>query len=384
MMAIINIGAVLEYGRSTAVLRRVSGIMSRDVIPGSTASPIMTNGTGKVKLISKRTDGDDKKMEVDEEEASHITGLRAMVISQPSPITSEASAAPAEPELPVGLKCALQVMFSMLAHVLGKPYLPRTSPLSHPRLNPYITVSLTFLATALKDKSAEQVLTRSIPWEPLSAFLSTEMPRKIMLAELQRESPLLSSGCFPLNEDWCLRGLGWGGKKVYERGFWDKATRGEEKSFESEVLDKIQAVDVQDGVIEDDVEDDEQAKYRAELRKAELNGRWIRVARSALKIVKIVDGFSFAPPPTSEHRGQWSIEGQLANRVARWREVERLEKLEEERRLQGTRWDDDDDMDVDDDGPMGDEADFESDEDISDEVKALKVCLVSPFILVVS
>ncbi|KIP06005.1 hypothetical protein PHLGIDRAFT_73330 [Phlebiopsis gigantea 11061_1 CR5-6] len=371
MMAVINIGAMLEYGRSTAVLRRVSGVMSRDTIPGSTASPIMTNGGGKVKLMSKRTDGsDDKRMEVDDDgdDASHISGLRAMAISQPAPAPSDAAAA-TEPEIPLSLRSALQLTFAMLTHALGKPTLPQTSAVSHPHLNPYLTILLTFLATALKDKSAEGVLTRAIPWESLAAFLSSEMPRKIMFAETQRESPLLSSGCFPLAEDWCLRGLGWGGKKVYERGFWDKATRGEEKSLESEVLDKIQAADVRDGVIEDDAEDDEQQKYRAELRRAELSGRWIRVARAALKIAKVVGGFAYAPPPTKDLRGQWRIEGHLAERVARWREEERLEKLEAERRLRGTRWDEDeDDMDVDDEEHMGND----SDEDVSEEVKALK------------
>ena len=373
MMAVINIGAMLEYGRSTAVLRRVSGVMSRDTIPGSTASPIMTNGTGKVKLMSKRTDGsDDKRMDIDDDgdDASHISGLRAMAISQPSPTSGDAAAATAETELPLGLRSALQLTFGMLAHALRKPTLPQTSAVSHPPLNPYLTILLTFLATALKDKSAEGVLTRAIPWEPLAAFLSSDMPRKVMFSETQRESPLLSSGCFPLAEDWCLRGLGWGGKKVYERGFWDKATRGEEKSLESEVLDKLPAADVRDGVIEDDAEDDEQQKYRAELRRAELSGRYIRVARAGLKIAKVVGGFTYAPPPTKDLRGQWRIEGPLAERVARWREEERLEKLAEERRLRGTRWDEDeDDMDVDDEEHMGDE----SDEDVSDEVKALKV-----------
>lgn len=379
MMAIINIGAVLEYGRSTAVLRRVSGILGRDTIPGSSASPIMTNGS-KVKVMAKRTDGDDKKMDVDEDEDASQS-LRAMAISQPSPSLSDASAA-LEPELPLGLKHALQLTFGMLTHVLGKPTLRRTSAASHPPLNPYISIMMTFLATTLKDKTAEQVLTRAIPWEPLAAFLTSEVPRKIMQAETQKESLLLSSGCYPLPEDWCLRGLGWGGKKVYERGFWDKATRGEEKSLESEVLDKLQT-DVQDGVIEDDGEDEEQAKHRAEVRRSELYGRWIRVSRAAIKMTKAVGGFSYAQPTVKDGRGEWGIEGRLADRVARWREAERLERLEEERRLRGTRWDDDDEMDVDDE-LVGVDSDADSDdEEVSDEVKALKVssvCLAIGFV----
>lgn len=369
MMAVINIGGILEYGRSTAILRRISGIMGRDTIPGSSASPILN---GKVK-VARRPETEEKRMDVDDEdESTGVNGLRAMAISQDSPIVIEAEAVSSEPELPMGLKYALQLTFAMLTHVLRKPTLPRTSALAHPMLNPYITIILTFLATTLKDKSAEQVLTRAIPWEPLTAFLTSSMPRKVMHNEWSKEAVLLSSGTYPLPEDWCMRGLGWGGKKVYERGFWDKATRGEEKSLESEVLDKVApASDVQDGIIEDDAEDDEQAKHRAEVRRSELYGRWIRVARAAVKMAKIVPGFAYHPPVAQADRGEWVVEGQLADRVARWREEARLEKLEEERRLRGTRWDDDDEMEIDDEDAM-DGVESESDEEVSEEVKALK------------
>lgn len=37
------------------------------------------------------------------------------------------------------------------------------------------------------------------------------------------------------------------GKRVYKCSFWDKATRGEEKSPEDEVLGEIQTSGVQDG-----------------------------------------------------------------------------------------------------------------------------------------
>jgi protein SMG6 len=363
MMALINVGAVLEYGRASAILLQASGI-NLNTVPGANA---MANG--KVKLMTKQPNGDEKRMDVDED-GDEMNGLRN---GQLSPMASEATAAtPVEPELPLGLKCALQLTFSILSHVLGKPTLRRTSALADPQLNPYISILLTFVATVLKDKAAAQVITRWVPWEALSSFLSSAVPRRVMQAELQKEHvPLLSSGCYPLPEDWCLRGLGWTGKKVYERGFWDKATRGEERSLEAEVLDKTQSqsVGLQDGIIEDDVEDDENARHRAEVLKAERYGRWIRVARSAIKITRVVHGFAFTLPTTKDGRVEWSIEGQLADRVARWREEARLEKLEEERRRMGTRWGDDDEMDVDEEhGDIGSD-----DDEVSDEVKALKV-----------
>ncbi|GJE97087.1 hypothetical protein PsYK624_132970 [Phanerochaete sordida] len=369
MMAIVNIGALLEYGRPTAILRRVSGVTSRENIPGSSPSPILN---GKVKM-ARRPEPEEKTMDVDDEDdPTGANGLRAMAISQDSPVVVETDAASSESDLPMGLKYALQLTFAMLTHVLQKPTLPRTSALSNPMLNPYITIILTFLATTLKDKSAEQVLTRAIPWEALATFLSSEMPRKVMHSEWSKESLLLTTGTYPLPEDWCMRGLGWGGKKVYERGFWDKATRGEERSLESEVLDKVaQTADVQDGIIEDDEQDDEQAKHRAEVRRSEVYGRWIRVARAAVKMSKIVPGFAYHPPAVQGARGEWAVEGRLADRVARWREEARLEKEEEERRLRGTRWEDDDEMEVDEDECM-DGVESESDEEVSEDVRALK------------
>lgn len=190
MMAIINIGSMLEYGRSTAVLRRVAGTTGRETIPGTSASPIMSNGTNKVKLMAKRADVDDKKMDVD------VSGTS-------SPAMADATT---EPELSSGLKYALQLTFGMLTHVLSRPYLRRSSPLARPSLNPYITILLTFVATTLKDKTAERVSKRAIPWEPLAVFLAAETLRKDMQAELQARTypPLIQRPLSPL-EDWFLR-----------------------------------------------------------------------------------------------------------------------------------------------------------------------------------
>ena len=49
----------------------------------------------------------------------------------------------------------MQFTFSMLARVLRNP-MRKSSPFACPALNPYITIMLTFLATAVKDP---QVLT---------------------------------------------------------------------------------------------------------------------------------------------------------------------------------------------------------------------------------
>lgn len=378
-MAIVNLGAILEYGKQTAVLKRVAGIANRDGAP-TTTSP-MTNGsvaTGKVKLmVSKKGDGE-KDMEVDGEGDENAIGSRRIVTGiQISPAVSEATPAPGE--IPDPLRLAAKLTFTILSHVLKKPTRQAT-PFAKETLNPYITIVLTFLATIFKDRHALATLERLVPWEELASFF-TSIPRQVIAHELQKERGdsglLLTSGCSPLPEDWCLRGLGWGGKKVYERGFWGKEVISEDvRNVEMEVLEKCETnEDMMDGVIEDE-DEDEQVKGKSDPGKQEMRGRWIRVARAALKIRRAVQGLNYCPPAIANERGVWRVEGNLADKVAQWREEQRLAREVEERRLAGKRWDDDS-MDVDEGESIEmEEEDIEDDEnglDVSDEVKALKV-----------
>lgn len=380
MMAVVNITAILEYGKQNAVLRRVAGIGSREGGP-VTSGPVNGNGamaTGKVKLMMvKKADGE-KDMEVDGEEGGDMTNVRRMVTGiQISPAMSEATP---PGEIPDTLRLAAKLTFKMLKHVLKKPTRHAT-PFARETLNPYITVVLTFLATIFKDRQAFGTLERLVPWEELANFFSS-IPRHVFSHEQQKErseaGALLTSGCAPLPEDWCLRGLGWGGKKVFERGFWGKdATAEDVKNMEMEVLDKCESnEDMMDGIIEDE-DDDGQTKGRSDPGKQEMRGRWVRVARAALKIGRMVHGLNYSPPMGDE-RGAWRVEGILADKVAQWREEERLAKEEEDRRLAGKRWDDDS-MDIDEgenievEEEEDDGDDYEDGVDDAEEVKALKV-----------
>ncbi|KZT11502.1 uncharacterized protein LAESUDRAFT_643103 [Laetiporus sulphureus 93-53] len=361
MMAVVNLGAILQYGRQDAMLKRIAGIGGRE--PGSTragASPVVSGASaGRVKLIAKKPDD---RMDVDGEEDRK---------SNLSPAISEAMPVLAAPELelPQALKLGMQLAFSMFAHALQKP-MRKPSLYAHSTLNPYITILLTFLATAVKDSQALAVLERAIPWADLAAFLNT-IPRRLLFREQQKErgegAVLLTSGCHPMPEDWCLRGLGWGGKRVYPMGFWGKETNSEERNVEMEVLDKVEVRDQMDGVIEND--DDDQADARRNI----LALRWVRVARAGLKIAKYVDGFDYVPAASEEERGQFKVEGALAEKVTRWQEEERREREGEERRLRGRRWEEDS-MDVDDEEALvvEESTDESEDENDSDEIKALK------------
>ncbi|KAF5313943.1 hypothetical protein D9619_013126 [Psilocybe cf. subviscida] len=208
---------------------------------------------------------------------------------------------------------------------------------------------LTFLATLLKHRAAVDALARSMPWADLAAFFAT-IPCKILISQglmaapgkpvppaLQPGTdcwPMITSGCPPLlPEDWCLRGMEWVGRKVYERGFWKL---GKDRKPELEVLKASESTELTDGTIEDDDGDDScssspgaggasaEAKVHA---GSNFVHRWVRITRCAINISSEVEGFTWVPGTRD-----WCIEGRLAEKVALWKEEDRVERLEEERR----------------------------------------------------
>jgi protein SMG6 len=365
MMAIVNISSVLEYGKSSGLLRRIGGIGGRDpsrIIAKKQATPA------------------DNKMEIDDEGQAQI-----------SPTLSEAGQ---NPETSPAFKYALQLTFTMLSFVLRNPT-RRATEFSQQSLNPYLPTILTFLSTVLKHPPSLALLERSIPWEDLAAFFST-IPRKVMESQglfgivdvtPEQRWPMLTSGCAPpLPEDWCMRGMEWVSRKVFERGYWKM---GEERP-EVEVLDTRESDQMTDGQIEDDG-DEVKGQHFYGIRTEGLydasgiptNGgwrvspketmfkRWTRIARGAVDIAGTVPGFHW-----TQGTREWRVEGKLADKVAAWKEMERLELEEEARRRMGTRWLDDDQlMDVDEDA----EGSSEDDDDDTEEVKELKVCFLFLF-----
>ena len=357
MMAVVNIGSLLEYGRPTAVLKQISGIVP--AIP-----PLPKSRTSSKK--EERRDSD--RMDVDaEEEDIKMAGVTS------SPVITKAEP-DVDGDLPVHLKLSLQLTFSMLSQVLSRPM--RSIPFQRDTLNPYIAIILTFVSTVVKSDHWS-IFERIIPWGELATFLST-VPRSIIKlsdeAAGSREPSIITAGCSPLPEDACLRGMAWGGRKIYERGFWNRAADG--RINEAAVLDVKEGEEVSDGIIEDD-DDDDDSKGKSP-HTSDQDNRWIRVLRSGMRITKYVDGFTCTPQPNGKR--VWSVEGRLAERVESWKEQRRREHEEEDMRRIRRRWDDS--MDVDEepaeDGSEESDADDEND---SEEVKTLKVRLFSVIIL---
>lgn len=113
MMALINIGAMLDYRRPTALLRRVAGF--ENIGTGASVTPThptcVTATTIKV-LMTKPLDVDSSKTDVDNEDFDVDTAACALWRDQCSQSISH------EPELPAAVKLDMHLTFSMLAHTL--------------------------------------------------------------------------------------------------------------------------------------------------------------------------------------------------------------------------------------------------------------------------
>ena len=242
MMAVINIGSILEYGRPTAVLKQISGIVP-------TIPPLPKSRTSSKK--EERKDSD--RMDVDAEEDDIKMGVVADgVASSPTIARTDADH---DGDLPAHLKLSLQLAFSMLSQALSRPM--RRIPFQRDTLNPYITITLTFVSTVVKSDHW-LIFERVIPWGELAVFLSSVPRSTIKLSDEaagSREPSIITAGCSPLPEDACLRGMAWGGRKIYERGFWNRGTDG--RINEAAVLDVKEGEEVSDGIIEDDDDDDD-------------------------------------------------------------------------------------------------------------------------------
>ncbi|EIW74147.1 hypothetical protein CONPUDRAFT_86014, partial [Coniophora puteana RWD-64-598 SS2] len=337
MMAVINISSLLEYGRPSGLLRKLGASGTRDI------------GSSNVRVAKRPAQQDG--MDVDEDGDEDM---------KPSPAMSEPSVGA---EAPLQLTLAMQLAFDMLSFVLKNP-LRKNLQFSRPSVNSYIPVILTFLATVLKQSDILSTLERSVPWGELANLFSS-LPQNVMINQgllapsLGHERwAMLTSGCAPpLPEDWCLRGMEWVGRKVFERGYWKG---GEEQRAEVEILDVVEDQVVDDGVIEDDEEDGVSRKSKV----SDSTRRWTRIAQCAVTISQAVDGFNWA-----EGTRAWKVEVALESKAQQWSVEDKHEREEERRRSH--RWVDDS-MDVDDEAGLDEESEESDGGEDSEAVRELK------------
>ena len=280
---------------------------------------------------------------------------------------------------------AQELTFSILKLLLDNP----TSNLPGSPLNPYITVIMTYFTTILKQASVLTLLEKRIPWMELSRFLSKTFPNRSKLDKGAKsgngtpQGPQLSrlvSGA-PLPEDWCLRGMEWVGRRVYERGFWKSRTgatstgasysgapppvTGSLLQSEMDVLsDHLSILNSaaggttsQDGLIESDDEedlhkgvsglglhDDDSERVNnistttksndldSPLKLAER--RMARLAFSSTMLTRLVQGFDLVNVDQDQDRIEFVVRGDLRDKMESWRAEEERQREEELRRLE--------------------------------------------------
>ncbi|KZW03995.1 hypothetical protein EXIGLDRAFT_709495 [Exidia glandulosa HHB12029] len=352
MMGVTNLAAVLDYGRSSGVLRKTGAF-----------------GEKKEKETEKPRSGVKRKNEappvvVEEEDLS-----RRMEVDEPEEQEEPPLDIPSEAmmdetrdddDLPISFSLALRLTFSTFSFVLRNPK-HRRSPFSPSTLNPYIPMVFTFMSTMFRHPRALAAMERAIPWDEVAKFLAMT-PRSVLNAEVEAGAKL-TSGCEPSAEDWCLRGMEWLGRRVYERGFWGRA----EKGGEMDVLlaQEVNFEPTDDGIIEDD---SDEANHAAKDNAIGNARRWTRVCRAAGLIGRAVPGFEW-----DRQQRRWAVSGPLREKVEEWEAVERR-RVEESNRRQGGAWSNGDEMDVDDDDDAQEVSDSSEDDDEDDEqVKALRV-----------
>lgn len=327
MMAVVNIAAILQYGKPDALIKPSSG---------------GTEPSGNTMAGKKR---------------ELVVKMDNLAVSEASPTAMSPSMEfdndSMSVDVPHSLQLALQLAFSTLSFCLRHP-LRRTSQFAKPKLNPYITVLLTFVQTILKQPGVLAIIERTFPWGDLLVFINSA-PRRQVQKEVEARAKL-TSGCAPLPEDWCIRGMSWPGRRVYEHGFWPRsaAPGGGGVTGEMDVLLANESTEQEsDGIIEDDENGEEAAP------KDYTGRRWVRIIRSCLSLVQSVPGFEL---DRGAERITWRLGEAMERKAEMWKEEERREREEEERR-RNRHWgdDEDDEMEIDVDE---DEEELDSDPEI--------------------
>jgi protein SMG6 len=284
LMATTNITALLQYGSGLGIIRKALA---------------QEGAERRRQHASAAGEEDDEDGQISGESDGHqATSLDSSL----------------EPTL--SFSSSLQLSFAILEHCLQHPR--RMQGMTHV-LNPYITLCLTFVATLFRQSHVGALVSPGLPWVQLVDFFNTS-PDEI------REEARLVNGA-PLPEDWCIRGMEWVGRRVYERGFWKSkgSGRGSGAMAQPKLGDRFSsemdvllanfdvAVDTNEGVV-DEIDGTDLTDGPVAVNQR----RWRRVSWAAGVLVKHVDGLELVD-------GKVVIRGVLADKLAEV-EAERIAK----------------------------------------------------------
>lgn len=297
-MAVVNVNAIMQYGAEDGFIRKA---LAEDSI---------------ARKVSRQPAEDQGEL---------VSVLKKTTLAAPEADDLET--------YPLPFCSALRLAFKMFAYALKHPM--KTIGL-HTQLNPYIAVFLSFLATVLKQKSALSILERFLPWQAMVDFFNT-IPRKVEV-RLDANAKLTSGP--PIPEDWCIRGLEWVGRRVYERGFWKaKSGSGGRGSggptqprsgvrIQSEMDVLLSEQDQSQIELDEGIVDDHEDKDGVDSASAVTSRRWARIAWAAGTIASIVPGVSY-DRPDKYHAFSIAPDGPLAEKVARWHAQEIAQRRSE-------------------------------------------------------
>ena len=322
LMASINIAAIMQYGAEDGLLRRAfaeeAANRKTQKIPNVDPPPVI--------LQSRDPAGpDDTGLVEDMAQLANDKPIGVRVPSQSLAITASDSSTNF-----ATLPQICELSFKMLDFCLR-------NPLRHwgyvDILNPYITAILTFLGTVSRQSNVLEVVERYVPWESLSKFFDS-LPAMI---ELREDSNARLITGIPLPEDWCIRGMEWVGRRVFERGFWKaRSTSTKLEPIASNVFPHTHVSHINnemEALFSEHSEEQDMQHVEGhggsvdQLPVGTVNyQRWNRLAWVASVMVKTVSGFEL----DNDSGRQFHIRGPLARKLEHWQtEDKERAKLQE-------------------------------------------------------
>ncbi|MCO5585391.1 hypothetical protein L7F22_039324 [Adiantum nelumboides] len=233
--------------------------------------------------------------------------------------------------------------------------------------NPYITLMLTFLSQECKTEGYLRKLEKFVPWESL-VTLGNSIPSSVESIDPRNDATLKIRGdAIPLPEDWCLRGMAWVGRRVYERGFWkphkierlglrnslalfenelemiDRCTRctngGEKDSDRKSQSESPHHNDEEDDDNDDDDDDDDEDSENHGIHGGDQSSRprltltvlrWKRITHALTILIKTVPGMDFDIETGYVHarHGRMILAPPLSKKVIQWRADEARAEVE--------------------------------------------------------
>lgn len=315
MMASVNIAALMQYGADSAIL---SNAIDR---PHSSRSPTIEGGKANVDAYCRTP-------------TSPYPAAQTFNCSKSSP-PRRTNQTPAHgthemgSDLPIALQYALRLSFDMLDSLITA-----TNDCAKLAVNPYTTMLLTFLFRLARmppygGKMPSQLsqIESYVPWRTLARLSDTAHPHTSIPMGSQK-----IVGIAPLPEDWCLRGLSWAGRRLFERDFW-KPSSENPKMSRSNSTSQIELNDIESEI---DV-----LNIRGQDREINADGsqpkmsaattwpvtdpviqriRWERIGQTLGALAGVVAGFDRVQ--LQDGRTRVEICAPLALRLERWHAAE--------------------------------------------------------------